>query len=170
MKCRPRSCDGQVSGHVITSSRSRLSLHQRPYRGWSFGGVNECTDKSRLIEINVAERLSPGRKLIRQLHSVSTPALQACEWCLRPPEFIDSQQASDGMCDPFPRLKGVTGWLNRYSVGLKFQRTEVRIPSGAQENNCEFVRVKNVVLTRCRCAHAAPVCIRTHTIDHVCAR
>ena len=35
----------------------------------------------------------------------------------------------------------------------------------AQEKN-EFFRVKNVVLTRCRCAQH-PVCIRTHNNDHV---
>ena len=38
--------------------------------------------------------------------------------------------------------------------------------SGAQDKCVSFFRVKNVVLTRCRCAHP-PVCIRTHNNDHV---
>ena len=59
---------------------------------------------------------------------------------------------------------GVTRWLNigRSSVGLEIQRPEVRTPSGAQEKNCEsFFRMKNVVLTRCRCAQTS--CIRMIT-------
>ena len=52
--------------------------------------------------------------------------------------------------------------------GLQVERPQVRTPSasGAQENIVSFVLVKNVVLTRCRCAQP-PVCIRTHKNDHV---
>ena len=53
------------------------------------------------------------------------------------------------------------------------QRTKVRIPSGSNQvrstrNICEFFRVKNVVLTRFRCAQ--PLCVHAHTRIITCAR
>ena len=43
-----------------------------------------------------------------------------------------------GVNTHYTRATGVTGWLNWYSVGLKIQRTEVQIPSGAQEKFVSF--------------------------------
>ena len=67
-------------------------------------------------------------------------------------------------------MRGVTGWLSGQRVGVEIQRSRVRIPSGAQEQTCEFFGVKTVVLTRCRCAQSPCVyaCERpcTHVKDH----
>ena len=53
----------------------------------------------------------------------------------------------------------VTGWLSWQSVGLEIQRPEVRTLSGAQEQFVSFFRAKEIVLTRCRCAQPACVCV-----------
>ena len=60
---------------------------------------------------------------------------------------------------------GVTGWLSGYRA--LDRRSKGRGFETCQEHkkNFEFFWVKKAVLTRCRCA--TPVCIRTHTKDHV---
>ena len=63
-------------------------------------------------------------------------------------------------------LSGVTGlaqWLERWTGYPKGRGFESR---QKHNKNFEFFRVKKVVLTRCRCAQP-PVCVRTHTTDHV---
>ena len=61
---------------------------------------------------------------------------------------------------------GVAQLVERRAQDSMTSVTRVRTPSGAQEK-CEFFRVKNVGLTRYRCAQP-PSCIRTHKNDHIC--
>ena len=58
---------------------------------------------------------------------------------------------------------GLAQWLERWTGDLKVEGSNpVR-----STRKTEFFRVKNVVLTRCRCAQPPCVCIRTHTKYHV---
>ena len=62
---------------------------------------------------------------------------------------------------------GVAQLVERRTRDAKDPRFEPRLRQEEHERIYESLfRVKNVVLARCRCVHATPVCIRMHQNDH----
>ena len=58
---------------------------------------------------------------------------------------------------------GVAQWVERRTRDPKTRGSN---PVKSTRKMCAIFRVKNVVLTRCRCAQT-PVCMRTRNNDHV---